>query len=208
MKRRGLVFSWMPVIAWMILIFVGSSDTLSAEHTSRFIVPFLHWLDPAMSAATVATVHMTIRKLGHFTEYAILAALIWRGFRGTLSVSNVFLALCAFFAAAVFAASDEFHQSFRPLAHGFSARRHDRLHGRTLRSDCLRVARMAEKGDWRSCPVIFLGSALVSSAGCCVSPQRTFEFSFCTNERWILGSAGCQPAVVGSLPTTSLRPQS
>ena len=114
MKRRGSVSNWMPVIAWMILIFAGSSDALSAEHTSRFIVPFLHWLDPTMSAATIVTVHMMIRKLGHFSEYAILAALIWRGIRGTLSVSSALLALSAFFAAAVFAASDEFHQSFVP----------------------------------------------------------------------------------------------
>jgi VanZ family protein len=112
MKRLGLVSKWMPVIAWMVLIFVGSSDALSADHTSRFIVPFLHWLDPAMSAATIATVHMVIRKLGHFTEYAILATLLWRGFRGTFSVSGTILALSAFIAAAVFAASDEFHQSF------------------------------------------------------------------------------------------------
>jgi VanZ family protein len=114
MKRRGSVSNWMPVIAWMILIFAGSSDALSAEHTSRFIVPFLHWLDPTMSAATIVTVHMMIRKLGHFSEYAILAALIWRGIRGTLSISGALLALSAFFAAAVFAASDEFHQSFVP----------------------------------------------------------------------------------------------
>jgi VanZ family protein len=114
MKRRGLVSNWVPIIAWMVLIFAGSSDVLSAEHTSRFIVPFLHWLDPAMSAATIATVHMVIRKLGHFTEYAVLAALVWRGFRGSFSVSSAFLALCAFVVAAFYAASDEFHQSFVP----------------------------------------------------------------------------------------------
>ncbi len=114
MKRPAIVSNWMPVIAWMVLIFLGSSDALSAEHTSRFIVPFLHWLNPTMSPATIATVHMAIRKLGHFSEYAILATLIWRGFRGTLSISGVLLALCAFVTAAVFAASDEFHQSFVP----------------------------------------------------------------------------------------------
>src|SRR5690242_12192742 len=114
MKRGRLVSNWMPILAWMLMIFVGSSDALSADHTSRFIVPFLHWLDPAMSAATIAAVHMTIRKLGHFTEYAILATLLWRGFRGTFSVSSALLGFCAFFAAAVFAASDEFHQSFVP----------------------------------------------------------------------------------------------
>ncbi len=114
MKQRSFVSSWMPVIAWMLLVFLGSSNTLSAEQTSRFIVPLLRWLDPSISAAAIATVHMTIRKLGHFTEYAILATLLWRAFRGTFSFSTAVLGLSAFFAAALFAASDEFHQWFIP----------------------------------------------------------------------------------------------
>jgi VanZ family protein len=115
MKVPFLVSKWMPVIAWMVLIFAGSSDALSAEHTSRFIVPFLLWFDPHISLATVAAVHLTLRKMGHFTEYAILAALLWRGLRGTFpAVSNRLLGLTAFFITAGFAASDEFHQSFVP----------------------------------------------------------------------------------------------
>ncbi len=115
MKVPRLVSKWMPVIAWMFLIFAGSSDVLSAEHTSRFLVPFLLWLDPHISVATIAAVHVSIRKLGHFTEYAILAAFLWRGLRGTFpAVSSKLLAATAFLTAAGFAASDEFHQSFVP----------------------------------------------------------------------------------------------
>ena len=115
MKVPLLVSKWMPVFAWMLLIFAGSSDALSAEHTSRFIVPFLRWLDPQISIATIATVHFTLRKLGHFSEYAILASLLLRGLRGTFREGRSgFLALAAFFIAAGFAASDEFHQSFVP----------------------------------------------------------------------------------------------
>jgi VanZ family protein len=103
----------MPVIAWMLLIFIGSSDVLSAEHTSRFIVPFLRWLDPHISYATIAAVHLVVRKLGHFTEYAILAALLWRALRGTFVVSSLaIVAAGTFLITAGFAASDEFHQSF------------------------------------------------------------------------------------------------
>lgn len=113
MKVRRIVSSWVPVIAWMLLIFVGSSDVLSAEHTSRFIVPFLRWLDPHISYATIAAVHLVIRKLGHVTEYAILAALLWRALRGTFVTSSLaIVAAGAFFITAAFAASDEFHQSF------------------------------------------------------------------------------------------------
>lgn len=113
MKVRAIVSKWMPVIAWMLLIFVGSSDVLSADHTSRFIVPFLRWLDPHISFATIAAVHLIIRKLGHFTEYAVLAALLWRGLRGTFVATSLgIIATGTFLIAAAFAASDEFHQSF------------------------------------------------------------------------------------------------
>src|SRR5438309_9684287 len=109
MKARTLVSMWMPAFIWMALIFLGSSDALSAEHTSRFIVPFLRWLDPQISVMTIASVHMAIRKLGHFTEYAILATLLWRALRGSFPVAGcTALAGIAFVAAAAFAASDEF----------------------------------------------------------------------------------------------------
>jgi VanZ family protein len=99
----------------MLLIFAGSSDVLSAEHTSRFIVPFLLWLNPSMSYQTIAAIHMFIRKTGHVTEYAILAALLWRALRGTFgALSRGTIALGTFAVAAAFAASDEFHQSFVP----------------------------------------------------------------------------------------------
>lgn len=107
---------WLPLLIWMTLIFIGSTDVLSAEHTSRFLVPFLHWLDPQISSAAINSIQIVIRKLGHLTEYAILATLIWRalrsaenGERSTLILFTVSLIGCA-----VFAASDEFHQSFVP----------------------------------------------------------------------------------------------
>jgi VanZ family protein len=106
----------MPVIAWMILIFAGSTDVLSAEQTSRFLVPFLRWLDPQISVATIAAIHLALRKLGHLTKYGILAALLWRAFRdwGVRLRSWWRPALLALVIAAVYAALDEFHQSFVP----------------------------------------------------------------------------------------------
>ena len=112
---RLFVTRWMPVIAWMVLIFAGSSDVLSAEQTSRFLVPFLLWLKPSMSYQTIATIHLLVRKAGHVTEYAILAVLLWRALRGTFSaLSHRAISLWTFVIAASFAASDEFHQSFVP----------------------------------------------------------------------------------------------
>src|SRR5438046_9749718 len=81
MKVVQFVRYWMPAIVWMAVIFLGSTDMLSAEHTSRFLVPFLRWIDPQISFATLNAIQLGIRKLGHLTEYAVLAMLLWRALR-------------------------------------------------------------------------------------------------------------------------------
>jgi VanZ family protein len=107
---------WMPAIIWMALIFLGSTDMLSAEHTSRFLVPFFRWLDPQISLATLNAIQVGVRKLGHLTEYAILAMLLWHALRGGTrwQAKMSILFFIAWVACAIFAASDEFHQSFVP----------------------------------------------------------------------------------------------
>jgi VanZ family protein len=116
MKLPRFVRYWMPAILWMTIIFLGSTDMLSAEHTSRFLVPFLRWLDPQISFATLNAIQFGIRKLGHLTEYAVLAMLLWRALRsGTRwQMKMSMLVLVAALGCAIFAASDEFHQSFVP----------------------------------------------------------------------------------------------
>jgi len=115
MKTYGAANRWMPVIGWVLLIFIGSTNVLSAEQTSHFVVPFLLWLDPQIPVATMTPIHFALRKLGHLAEYAILAALLWCALRGTLiSIRSVAIAVLVFSASAGFAASDEFHQSFYP----------------------------------------------------------------------------------------------
>jgi VanZ family protein len=111
---RSFLKNWAPVMAWMFLIFAGSTDALSAEQTSRFLVPFLLWLDPEISVATIAVIHFALRKLGHLTEYAILAALLWRALRATALRELWKPAVITLVIAAIYAALDEFHQSFVP----------------------------------------------------------------------------------------------
>jgi glycopeptide antibiotics resistance protein len=111
--RRFLKY-WLPLLIWVCVIFLGSTDALSAEHTSRFIVPFLLWLKPGMSPDTIFFILVIMRKSAHICEYAILALLVWRALRSspTLRTKISMLFGAALFASAVFAASDEFHQSF------------------------------------------------------------------------------------------------
>jgi VanZ family protein len=105
MAIQSFLKFWLPVLIWMIFIFIGSTDFLSAEHTSRFIGPFLRWLAPDVSDATIGSVQLVIRKCAHLTEYAILAALLCRALRQSRHSG-------AFIIAAVYAALDEIHQSF------------------------------------------------------------------------------------------------
>jgi VanZ family protein len=51
---------------------------MSAEHTSRFIGPLLHWLYPTISPFTILRVQLFVRKLAHVSEYAVLAVLLYR----------------------------------------------------------------------------------------------------------------------------------
>ena len=120
MKLLRFVRYWMPAIVWMAIIFLGSTDMLSAEHTSRFLAPFLRWIDPQISLAALNAIQLGVRKLGHLTEYAILAMLLWRALRGGIrwQMKMSILFLVAALGSAIFAASDEFHQSFVPSRTG------------------------------------------------------------------------------------------
>ena len=101
--------------AWLTFISVASSDSFSANNTSRIIGPLILWLFPNTSPETLATVHFITRKVAHFTEYAILAYLAARAFRTSSrpAISERWFLICATLIV-VYALLDEFHQSFVP----------------------------------------------------------------------------------------------
>ncbi len=104
---------WLPVICWMGVIFLASTDMGSAAHTSRIIVPLLRWLKPDISREGIEKVHFLIRKSAHLTEYAILAVLLCRAVEQSRhDPSRWKSVLIAVGVAALYASSDEFHQSF------------------------------------------------------------------------------------------------
>ena len=111
--RRFLKY-WLPLLIWLGVIFLGSTELMSAEYTSRFITPFLLWLKPGMSPQIIWRILVVVRKCAHVTEYAVLALLLWRALRSipTLRAKMSISCTAALLACALFAASDEFHQTF------------------------------------------------------------------------------------------------
>ena len=105
---------WLPLLIWLGVIFVGSTSVMSADHTSRYIGPFLLWLKPGMSPNAIWTILVVARKCAHVTEYAVLALLLWRALRSVPTLGRkTFTAFGAvLLCCALFAASDEFHQTF------------------------------------------------------------------------------------------------
>lgn len=111
MDARSVFLSWGPVVIWATIIFWFSTESFAASETSRFLGPTLSWLFPDLSPDRFATIHISIRKLGHWSEYFIFALLVFRalphgpvGSRGAYATAISLL----------YAISDELHQAFVP----------------------------------------------------------------------------------------------
>jgi len=90
---------WLPPVLWMGVIFILSAQPTLPHHPE-------------------ALLDLVLKKAGHMMGYGILAFLLWRAFsrgRGALSRSAL---VAAFVVAVLYAASDEYHQSFVPGRNG------------------------------------------------------------------------------------------
>ena len=126
-NSNAFIKYWLPVLLWMALIFLASSDSSSYQHSSHLLEPILHWLFPHLVQTRIDAIHYIFRKCGHLSEYAVLALLLWRAVGNTRrqpaearprqSVQSSWkwneagLAILLVFLSA---ALDEFHQSFVP----------------------------------------------------------------------------------------------
>ncbi|MEO6035690.1 MAG: VanZ family protein [Verrucomicrobiota bacterium] len=107
---------FLPVFLWMFLIFGGSTNLGAPRNTSRILVPLLRWLHPGITDETIGRIQFVIRKSAHATEYGILCLLVWRALRNRTAAPasgwNWRDARYAILISALYAATDEFHQSF------------------------------------------------------------------------------------------------
>jgi VanZ family protein len=102
---------WLPVIGWAAFIFLFSTSTFGAEQTGAFVLPLLERLFPWLSDAQRVIVHGVIRKTAHLVEYGILSVLWFRALRRGAWGFGASQAL-SLGAVAIYAVSDEWHQSF------------------------------------------------------------------------------------------------
>lgn len=119
MKHKKQFLLWLAVLAWMGLIFYFSAQTATASsgQSGRLIRLFLRWLDSSMSdAAMEARVELlqhAVRKLAHMSIYAVLGMLCMSALLSH-RMRDVLRPPLALGISALYAISDEFHQTFIP----------------------------------------------------------------------------------------------
>ena len=124
MKRTTvfLILSWTAVFLWMALIFSFSaqpSDESSAV-SSPFVRAYLFLFHPEYEDLSPGdrfeleeNASFLVRKTAHFSIYTVLGALLFSAVSRTLPAAKLRIPL-AFLTGALYAVSDEFHQSFVP----------------------------------------------------------------------------------------------
>src|SRR5215469_2979607 len=78
--------AWIALLLWLIVISIESTSYLSANNTSRFLYPVLHFLF-GIDHAGFRPWHFFLRKGGHVFGYGLLSILMFRAWRETLPSS-------------------------------------------------------------------------------------------------------------------------
>ena len=105
---------WLPPFVWMAVIWGLSTDVGSLEHTGRLFHWIASWLVPWATPPQIEWAHGVARKLGHLTEYAILAGLWFRALHVGRRVGPPTSAWLALALSVAWAVLDEWHQAMVP----------------------------------------------------------------------------------------------
>lgn len=123
-RRRGRLLLCATLL-WMVLIFCFSaqnatnSSALSGgllEKLLAVVSPYWRHLNSVGKVIKIQQIHTLFRKLGHFTEYAVLGMLCTLTARhiGGERMRSIWCALLAAGLSLLYAAGDELHQRFVP----------------------------------------------------------------------------------------------
>lgn len=119
---KNKIYPWLPVMFWMIIIFLFSSqpayqsDGISRGFTNILleIIGKIIPLDvmTSTSADLLSKYNHIVRKAAHFTVYLILGILVANAFEKSNRMFNKKIFLYSFCICILYAATDEFHQLF------------------------------------------------------------------------------------------------
>ena len=108
-----IVKYWLPVSLMIGAMYYASTDVFSGENTRNVVERLVLWLRPHTSEHALMKINYLVRKMAHFTEYAVLAALLYRAFRAdSLMRWRLRWALYSFGVIVCWALLDELHQTF------------------------------------------------------------------------------------------------
>ena len=107
-----------PALLWMGVIFLLSTDLFSRSETAGFLLPLLASLFRRAGPETLALLHEGLRKVGHVTEYGVLAVLWYRARANRTAAWVPEAARLALLVAVAYAVTDELHQALLPSRTG------------------------------------------------------------------------------------------
>jgi VanZ family protein len=110
---QSKIFYWLPPLLWMAAIFVFSTDNFSGENTGGLFFKIFHAIIPGLTEEKFGFLHFLIRKVAHFTEYAILALFLFRAFRsGDVVKWKRTWAFYSILSVVAYSLLDEYHQTW------------------------------------------------------------------------------------------------
>jgi VanZ family protein len=123
--RMRIFVHWIPALIGIAVIVVESTAMMSAENTSRWLLPLWIKLFGPISPDRWAIVHHYIRKTGHFVGYGLVSMGFFNAWRVTLEnrwpswppaawVRFRYSAALGLLCTLLLASWDEWHQSFLP----------------------------------------------------------------------------------------------
>ncbi len=98
-------------VAWMLLMFIFSTDVGSMQNTKSFLLPMIRFIFSELSQEQLTQVLVLIRKSAHLIEYAILSALWYYVFSRSDGRFTSHPVLFALLISVVYAGLDELHHA-------------------------------------------------------------------------------------------------
>lgn len=114
-RVRHWFSAWLPVAAAILLVAVESTPAFGSDHTSGPLRHIWEWLFGPVGERTWHSIHLAIRKSGHFTGFGLVGLAWLRAWRMSLPRASFFrVETLAMTGTALVASADEYHQSFLP----------------------------------------------------------------------------------------------